>query len=490
MEAARTLIDLPERMRMRRFTAACEELRPLGVAYSLRHFGHSLDLADAEDAVAEVVIRFHRLALAHREPSNLRAAFFTSVRNASIDLLRSRGVRPTVPLEAAATEPAAEPGPSERAESHDDLVRLREAMARMRPNYREAIVLRFGLGLTVPEIAGRLQISLPAAKKLVLRSTGQIRDRVKEIDGKEFCPEMREIARRSLLDGEVADLGDGAEHAAIHAHLEHCGPCRTYLTSLRQGLHELGGTVLLAGLAAGKLGIVARLASVIHAGTGALQSGTDRLRLASYRAGGAFAPEGGGSAGVLAGTGQKLAAVCTAGAGAAACVATGIVGPGIGIGVAHHAQHHPTPAPPAQVRKVRTPIVEHAPVITYSEPSPTPEPASTEAAPPGPTTGAAPRPRGGSKAEVKKTKPISTTQSEPETKHSTPSQTEQSEFGFEEESSAPVEAAPEVEAAPPVTDSQTVQARPESTTPAPEAAKSSSSGSSSGGGHEEFGFGG
>ena len=32
MEAARTLTHLPERIRRRRFTAACEELRPLGVA--------------------------------------------------------------------------------------------------------------------------------------------------------------------------------------------------------------------------------------------------------------------------------------------------------------------------------------------------------------------------------------------------------------------------------------------------------------------------
>jgi RNA polymerase sigma factor (sigma-70 family) len=485
MEAARTLIDLPERMRMRRFTAECEGLRPLGVSYALRHFGHSLDLADAEDAVSEVVIRFHRLALAGREPSNLRAAFFTSVRNASIDLLRSRGVRPTVPLEAAAAEPAAEPGPSERAEAHDDVVRLREAMARMRPNYREAIVLRFGLGLTVPEIAQQLQMSLPAAKKLVLRSTGQIRDRMSSIDGKEFCPEMREIARHSIIDGEVADLGDEAEQAAIKAHLEHCGPCRTYLASLRSTLHELGSGVLLAGLAAGKLGLLGRLSSVLHAGTGALHSATGRLRLASYRAGGAFAPEGGNSAGLLAGTGQKLAAVCTAGAGAAACVATGIVGPGIGIGVTHRVQHHPVPAPAAHVRKVRTPIVHHAPV-TYSEPSPTPEAASTEAATSEHVTGTAPRPRGGSKDEAKKPKPTSTARSEPETKQSTPSQTEQSEFGFEEESSAPVEAAPEPEA--PVTDSRPVESSPAQSAPTPEAAKTGSSGS--GGGHDEFGFGG
>ena len=62
----------------------------------------------------------------------------------------------------------------------------------MRPNYREAILLRFGVGLTVPEIAERLGISLPAAKKLVLRSTAQVRKRLESIEGAEFCPEMRD----------------------------------------------------------------------------------------------------------------------------------------------------------------------------------------------------------------------------------------------------------------------------------------------------------
>jgi RNA polymerase sigma-70 factor (ECF subfamily) len=198
--AAAILRELPARRRARDFERECERLRPLGEAYVLRRFGGSLGRADAEDAVADVLIRLHRRMAEGRAPENLRAAFFTSVRNAAIDQLRSRSARPTAPLEAAAEAPALAAIPTERAESREDAVRLQEAIARMRGNYREAILLRFGLGLTVPEIAAHLGISLPAAKKLVLRATRQVKQRLESIEDAQFCPEMREAARHSLFE--------------------------------------------------------------------------------------------------------------------------------------------------------------------------------------------------------------------------------------------------------------------------------------------------
>jgi RNA polymerase sigma factor (sigma-70 family) len=486
MEAARTLIDLPERIRRHRFTAACEELRPLGIAYVLRQFGQSLDRADAEDVVAEVIIRLDRLDAAGRPPDRLRPAFFTSVRNAALDLLRYRGVRPTAPLEAAASAASEVAGPEEKAESQENVVRLREAMARMRPNYREAIVLRFGLGLTVPEIAERLQISLPAAKKLVLRSTAQIRDRMEAIDGRRFCPEMQLVAERSVLDGELAGIADSAQAAAIRAHLEHCGPCRGFLASLRSDLHSLGGLVLLGGVA-GRSGLPGRLLSVLHVGGHHLQAGVHRVRLASYRAAGALPTEGGGSAGLLAGTGQKIAAVCTAGAvGTATCVATGIVGPGLGL-TTRPAVHHPPARPVAQVRSAPKP--RHRAKITYLAPDE--KVASEPVAPTGSTAGTVPSPRGHSTpaAEPAKPKHHEKKTEEPATEEpATPEQTEQTEFGIEEEAApSSAEAAP-VESATP--DQERVI---ESSVPSSSSSSSSGGGSKSSGaasGQEEFGFGG
>ncbi|HEX4306429.1 MAG TPA: sigma-70 family RNA polymerase sigma factor [Solirubrobacterales bacterium] len=484
MEAARTLTHLPERMRMHRFVGECEDLRPLGIAYALSHFGRSLDRADAEDAVAEVIIRLVRNAEAGRPPERLRPAFLTSVRNACLDQLRYRSVRPVAPLEAAEEATTTEPGPEQYAEAHEDLARLREALARMRPNYREALVLRFGLGLTVPEIAERLHLSLPAAKKIVLRSTAQMRKRMEAIEGRRFCPEMRELAERSVLDGELAGIAEGPGSAAIKAHLSHCGPCRGFLASLRADLHELGGTVLLGGLAAGKLGLVGRLAAPFHAAAHALQAGTARVRLASYRAAGAFSPEGAGPTGLLAGSGQKIAAACTAGAaGAATCLATGIVGPGIAIGPSPHAVVHPS-RPVAHVRRPNPTLVHH-PQISYSAAEGEVEGTGSETSSP-----VVPQPRGGSTSSAAKPsdtstkpKPRSST-AEPEAK--TPEQTEQSEFGFEEQA-ASASPAPE-ESSAPVTDARPVETTTQSS-PAPESSKSAG-GASSTGGHDEFGFGG
>gem|GEM_PF-3240271 len=177
----------PTRSSTESFERASRQLRPLGEAYLLRHFGGSLNQADAEDVVAEVLFRIHRKLAAGWVPENLRAVFLASVRNAGIDMLRSRAVRPTVDLNAVIELAAPVSGPGECAVEHEDATRLQEAVGRMRPNYREAILLRFGRGMTVPEIASHLGISLPAAKKLVSRATAQAKKRLVSVEDAEFA---------------------------------------------------------------------------------------------------------------------------------------------------------------------------------------------------------------------------------------------------------------------------------------------------------------
>ena len=361
MEAA-SAASLSARLRARGFERECERLRPLGEAYVLRRFGGSLGRADAEDAVAEVLFRLHRQVEEGRPPRNLRAAFFTAVRNAAIDQLRSRAAKPTAPLEAAAQAPAAEAIPAERAESREDAVRLQEALTRMRGNYRETILLRFGLGFTVPEIAAHFEISLPAAKKLVLRATRQVRERMESIEGAEFCPQMREAATRSLLEKEASELASESEAEALRAHFAHCGSCRSFALALREHLHDLGSTAVL-GLGADRAlgaGVGDRLSRWLAGLAHGAQQGTGRLRHLALRA---FSPlQGGdGAAGALIGSGQKIAAICGAGAAsAAACLLTGAVGPGIGItaGAAHAHHHH---RPPPKVRRLSSYTTQPAP---------------------------------------------------------------------------------------------------------------------------------
>lgn len=485
MEAARSLGAWPEQLRMRRFEQECERLRPLGEAYVMRRFGGSLGGADAEDAVAEVIIRLHRQASAGRAPANLRAAFFTSVRNAAVDQLRSRAVRPTVELGAVGETPVEGPSPERRAELREDSMRLQEALGRMRSNYREAIMLRFGLGLTVPQIAEQLGISLPAAKKLVLRSTAQARKRLEAIDGTECCSEMREFAQRALIDKEVNDLCDEDELEVLRAHFAHCGSCRSFVTSLRRGVHEFGSGLVLAGVASRHAGISLRLGAwfddLRHGGQLLVEKG----RMLAYKASGGLQPESSVGAGAFAGATQKIAAVCTVGAASAAtCVATGIVGPGLGVATAPHIVDHHHRRTVGQVRKAPKPAGH--PTVSYTAPEVEVEQTHIE-----PTTPVAPQPRGSAAkhtdgSKEKKSVPQQPAESKP--KPESAEQTEQSEFGFEEETSRTPE--PTAEAPAPVTQSQPVEASAAASAPSHESSNGGGGGGSGSSGHEKFGFGG
>ncbi len=429
-----------------------QDLRPLGEAYLVRRFGNSLNRADAEDAVADVVFRLHKRIESGRAPDNLRAAFFTSVRNAAIDHLRSRNTKPTVTLEAVADAATEDLGPVERAESHEDSVRLQEALARMRGNYRETIVLRFGVGMTVPEIAERLHISLPAAKKLVLRATEQARKRLAAIEGAEFCPEMRDLVRRRLFDKEAEGMASVSEQRILRAHVSHCGSCKTFLAELRHDLHEIGGTMLLAGGAGAgvghHVGIADHIGRLFGHASDAAQGAASRLRMAAFKAGGALQGGDGATVGGLGTTAQKVAAVCGAAtATTATCLATGVVGPGVGGIGADHGQPHSAAAPPAQTS-------------TLSELPTAAPPEATEAPPESPPT-STPSP----KPEEESSPPP-----EPET---SPNEAASEEFGFE--SSASGSSSTPAAAEPP---------------PAPPPAPPPSSGGGGSGGGESFGFGG
>jgi RNA polymerase sigma factor (sigma-70 family) len=416
----------------RRFERECERLRPLAEAYLLRRFAGRLGRADAEDVVAEVMIRVHRQARAGRPPRNLRALVLTSARNAAIDLLRARAVRPaTVGLEAAAQVPDTGATPTERAEGSEDAARLQEALARMRASYRETLLLRFGLELKISEIAAHFEISEAAAKKRLLRAATQVRKRMAAIDGEEFCPQMRELARGRAFEQRASGLAQEAEAEALRAHFRHCGSCRSFLSRLRGELHDLGsgaaGSLLAGHRLGGRLDVLGRIGHWAGAAAGGVQAAGERLRHLALRAAAPFS-SGDGAAGAMMGTGQKIAAACGVGATATAtCLLSGAIGPGIGAAVhSGHADQRPAP----KVRRLSAQGVSAPPAFGEAPaagPQETP-PASGEEA-----ESSAPQPKHAAEA----TPPPSTQPaiSEAPREASAPSPAP-SEFGIEEGSSS------------------------------------------------------
>jgi len=420
-------------------------LRPFGEAYVMKNFGERLSHADAEDAVSDVTLRLHRQIAAGNLPDNLQAAFLTGARNAAIDRLRRRTRKPTVEIEAAADAAAELPPPEDLAERRETAARIREVLLRVNPRQRRVLHLRFGKGETVPEIAAEMGISLPAAKNLLARGVSQARMQLEAIDGREVCGAMQGELREAL-DRELT--GTDSDRI-LKAHLEHCGTCKSFMHSMRRDLHGIGAPAAL-----GAVGLhfepLHHLGRAVGQATDLTHAALGKAKLAAFRVVG-FGGDATGGAGALAGTGQKVAALCGAAA-TTTCLATGLVGPGAGI-LAHH--HSGDPVAHRSAAKVR-PLSEWP--NDEPEVPPTSEPATSEPQPE-PAESAS----GGNDAQ-----PVPEGAPEP-----TPAEQGEEEFGLEG-TAPPPEPAPTPEASPAATST---------------AASSAGTGGGSGGA-EKFGFGG
>jgi RNA polymerase sigma factor (sigma-70 family) len=351
-----------------------ESLRPLGQRYVRAHFGPGLSPHDAEDVVSEVIARLFQRLERGEEATNLNALFFTSVHNASVDLVRRRRRRPEVALEAAADEQSAAPEPVERALASETGALVRDVLTRIRPRYREALALRFGVGLNTVEIAERKRISVTAAKKLVNRAAHETESELARLDDGERCPEAQDLIRRGLFSRTITEGSAASQMDQLQSHLAHCGSCKSFLSQLR-GLNELAGTALVTGSATDAVGRRAGIAQQLSSWAGQLtdagHAAADRTRLAAFKAGQHLTAADGASAGAITGTAKQITAICATGAAAATCLATGVVGPGIAVS-------HDRPSTNQQAAAQTVPSTT-TPVPTTT--TPTPPPAATAPAP-------------------------------------------------------------------------------------------------------------
>jgi RNA polymerase sigma-70 factor (ECF subfamily) len=140
------------------------------------------DAAAAEDVVQEVFMRiWSRPRMFDARRGSLETFITLTARSRAIDLLRSRGRRDAAIARAgeAAREPDDHdtvPDQAIRAELRASTLR---AIAQLPPAQREAVLLNYAGGLTVPEIAQRTGVPLGTAKsrvRLALRQTRAVLD--------------------------------------------------------------------------------------------------------------------------------------------------------------------------------------------------------------------------------------------------------------------------------------------------------------------------
>jgi RNA polymerase sigma-70 factor (ECF subfamily) len=137
------------------------------------------DRAVAEELAQDAFVRaFARLG-SYDPERKFSAWFFRVLHNLVIDHLRRRRV-PTVSLETLTADGYQGPIDAGVLSPEDELERralgaaLESALSRLRPDYREVMVLRYQQGLTVDEIARALQLPEGTVKTFLHRARKEL----------------------------------------------------------------------------------------------------------------------------------------------------------------------------------------------------------------------------------------------------------------------------------------------------------------------------
>ncbi|WP_412063165.1 RNA polymerase sigma factor [Rubrivirga sp. IMCC45206] len=132
--------------------------------------------ADAADATQNALVKVWR-GVAEIPDARRRAWCARVARNAALDLLRKRRVRPEPGMAEAIAEPSCdEPLPDDHAEAGDLRVELARAVDTLAEPYRSILVLREIEGLSYHEICDALDLPLNTLKVYLHRARRRVRD--------------------------------------------------------------------------------------------------------------------------------------------------------------------------------------------------------------------------------------------------------------------------------------------------------------------------
>jgi RNA polymerase sigma-70 factor (ECF subfamily) len=149
-----------------RFLSLVAEVRPELHRYCSRMLG---SVADAEDVVQDSLARaFYALAGLEQLPP-LRPWLFRIAHNGALDHLRRYENRMAEPLESAPELDTDELGPEEALAREQATALAISRFSELAPPQRSAVILKDVLGHSVEEIAGLLELSVPAVKAALHR---------------------------------------------------------------------------------------------------------------------------------------------------------------------------------------------------------------------------------------------------------------------------------------------------------------------------------
>ncbi len=199
------------------------------------------DPEDAKDIVQDTLLAAARGLHEFRGGASLSTWLFTIARSFCIKKRRRRVGEPAdmVSLEGddarAIMAPAA--APDEAAGDREIGQALDAAIAALEPMYREVLVLRDIEGLTAPEVATVLGVSIDAVKSRLHRARMAVRDRLAPLlipsqpPASAGCPDLVPVLSQ-YLEGDIGP----DQCAAMEKHVAGCARCQARCDSLRSTL--------------------------------------------------------------------------------------------------------------------------------------------------------------------------------------------------------------------------------------------------------------
>ena len=224
---------------------ALEELLA-SVAPSIHRFGLRMckNAHDADDILQDTLLNIAGHLQDFEGRSSLSTWAFALARSACARKRRGLKNRAADDAEALTTKADPEPGPEQRAGDQELAFALGKALDALPDTHREVVLLRDVEGLSAPETAAALGVSVDAVKSRLHRARESLRDALRpqleptRAAAPGGCPDVATLWSRKL-EGEL----DQADCEAMTEHLRGCPACSTACDALKQALlacHRIG----------------------------------------------------------------------------------------------------------------------------------------------------------------------------------------------------------------------------------------------------------
>ena len=212
--------------------AALEEVLA-GVAPAVRRFGVRMckDPTDADDVLQDTLLSIATHLPEFEGRSSLSSWVFTIVRSACAR--RRRGLKNQPPVADDVEREDEAPGPEALVARREMGTALTRALDALPEDQREAILLRDVEGLTAPEAAEVIGISIDALKSRLHRARAALREALEPLRAEPTpsCPDVAAEWSRKL-EGDLS----ATDCSAMEKHVAGCASCSATCEALKNAL--------------------------------------------------------------------------------------------------------------------------------------------------------------------------------------------------------------------------------------------------------------